>query len=465
MLAPATAASRAAFPLRAFFLTALVAFTWHVRYLQPLHPIDDAHITFRHAANFLAGHGWVFNVGDTFLCTSTPLYMLLLTAIEGCLRTGNLPAVAINCNMLFDGLLVALFYLGILDSRNAPLRSFLLSLPIALYPRLLDYSGCGMESSLFSLLILSAGWFWSRERWLPAGALFGAVILTRPDGIIPAVACLALSWNRPSRAIRAASLTAAIASSWYLFAWVRYGSPLPVTVANKVNPGGFGNLPTLWLLFGEVSPASARMPAAMAMNGHGVEGLSGFLWVSGWSLVLYLRKQGSADVRKFATYLLGATLLFFSAYLIGSPALYGWYQVPMGVMLLTVIALGQQAALAKLEARHPRLPAGFAPALLSVISILGWGNRLNYFPRSQPRFSLIVDWNPRRETEYRRLGLYLAGLADKGDAVFMQEPWDSTRGSKPSTGPVSPRPNWGSPCAKASHPGNASSSSATPDGS
>ena len=41
-------------------------------------PFDDSYITFRYSLNLAAGHGFVFNVGDPVLGTTTPLWTLVL---------------------------------------------------------------------------------------------------------------------------------------------------------------------------------------------------------------------------------------------------------------------------------------------------------------------------------------------------------------------------------------------------
>ena len=40
--------------------------------------VDDAYITYRYAENLAGGNGFVYNVGEQILGTSTPLYTLLL---------------------------------------------------------------------------------------------------------------------------------------------------------------------------------------------------------------------------------------------------------------------------------------------------------------------------------------------------------------------------------------------------
>jgi len=44
--------------------------------------LDDSFITFRYAQNLAAGHGLVYNPGDTTLSTTAPLYAILLAGLS-----------------------------------------------------------------------------------------------------------------------------------------------------------------------------------------------------------------------------------------------------------------------------------------------------------------------------------------------------------------------------------------------
>jgi arabinofuranosyltransferase len=46
-------------------------------------PVDDAFITYRYARNLAAGHGFVYNLGERVLGTTTPFFTLLLTPFAG----------------------------------------------------------------------------------------------------------------------------------------------------------------------------------------------------------------------------------------------------------------------------------------------------------------------------------------------------------------------------------------------
>ena len=58
--------------------------------------IDDAPITYRYAENLAAGHGFVYNIGERILGTSTPLYTLLLAGLRVLGFSAQLASNAVN---------------------------------------------------------------------------------------------------------------------------------------------------------------------------------------------------------------------------------------------------------------------------------------------------------------------------------------------------------------------------------
>ncbi len=53
---------------------------------------DDPYITYRYASNLISGEGFVYNLGERTLSTTTPLFTLLLAAVGALWR--DIPVVA-----------------------------------------------------------------------------------------------------------------------------------------------------------------------------------------------------------------------------------------------------------------------------------------------------------------------------------------------------------------------------------
>jgi hypothetical protein len=61
--------------------------------------LEDALITFRYARNLTDGNGFVYNVGERVLGTTTPLLTLLLGGIGSILGAGVIPTSAVVLGM------------------------------------------------------------------------------------------------------------------------------------------------------------------------------------------------------------------------------------------------------------------------------------------------------------------------------------------------------------------------------
>lgn len=93
-----------------------------------------------------------------------------------------------------------------------------------------------METSLFLLLILLSLKFTREKRMVPAGVVVGLSMLTRPEGYLLALACLAALLVRrvELKEIRkAAAVAIAVVAPWLIFSWLYYGSPIPHSILAK----------------------------------------------------------------------------------------------------------------------------------------------------------------------------------------------------------------------------------------
>ncbi|MCS6911199.1 MAG: hypothetical protein NZM11_11645, partial [Anaerolineales bacterium] len=92
---------------RLTFFLLVIAGLWFLLWLrahQPPNTVDDAYITFRYARNLIGGAGFVYNVGERVLGTTTPAYTLLLAL--GALISGftDFPKLALVINAGCDAL-------------------------------------------------------------------------------------------------------------------------------------------------------------------------------------------------------------------------------------------------------------------------------------------------------------------------------------------------------------------------
>ena len=221
-------------------LLALVALfcvhAWHL-----LVVCEDAYITFRFARHWTAGEGFVWNVGEAPVEGFTNLLWLFLCSLV--LRLGGdleaaMPVLGVLCGA---GVVAWTWRIGRrhleLDGERALVPPALL---VAAGP-LATWSGSGLETALFTLLLLfaldaflrgvrdgSGGGLALSSAWLFAATL------TRPEGVILfAVFAVWGSWRRPGARVVAALVY--LTPLGLLTAWrvSTFGVPLPNTFYAK----------------------------------------------------------------------------------------------------------------------------------------------------------------------------------------------------------------------------------------
>jgi len=154
--------------------------------------LDDAFISFRYAKNFVAGHGLNFNPGEVVEGYTNFLWTVI---IAGLMALGWEPTLAaqILCSGLALATVVLVYLLGEDWWPRQP-WSLLPPLFLAVNPAFVLYTarGSGMETALVTFLTLGALGLIGRMRDWRSGGLAGiaaaGVMLTRPDGLLVAVA-------------------------------------------------------------------------------------------------------------------------------------------------------------------------------------------------------------------------------------------------------------------------------------
>lgn len=201
-------------------------------------PFDDTYITFRYALNIAEGLGFVYNEGERVLGTTSPLWALALAAIHA--AGGSIETGALILGVAADGLtalLIARLVLAVgFPSRAAVAGSVLFLATIDS----MTIARSGMETALFTAVVLGALTAIARSRPATAGALTGAAVLLRPEGLCLFVvlgATLLLSRTRADARKHAAGVAtaAAICLAWLAFSFWYFGSPVPQSIAAKAS--------------------------------------------------------------------------------------------------------------------------------------------------------------------------------------------------------------------------------------
>ncbi|GAB4475402.1 MAG: hypothetical protein Kow00124_16350 [Anaerolineae bacterium] len=203
---------------------------------------DDVYITYAYSRHIAQGEGFVFNPGERVQGSTTPLYALLMAGVS--LLTTDL----LHAGNLLSALLLLIACALVVDLTREALSPYARAgIAIALAASPLVYVSFGMETLLYTALLMLAFWLWARDRRTLAMLAAAALTWTRADGLVlgGTLGLLALweSWlarpaSQPLPRLRdlpwelAAAYVLGIAP-WFIFAWLYFGTPLPNTFSAK----------------------------------------------------------------------------------------------------------------------------------------------------------------------------------------------------------------------------------------
>ena len=219
--------------LVAFGAVAVVWAVALVRHLAFELRFEDAYIVLRYARNLVEGHGFVFNPGERVLGVTTPLYTLVSTLFVA-LGEEAAPVwqnVAGILWLALQGLMVLLL--------GARLGRPLAALPAALLTLGnwgTVYLYVGMETHLFTALVLLVCWLWLAEEPRPGllGLVLGLAFLVRYDAALLAGLVGLERWASTRRfPWRTTLVFFMVVSPWLLFAQLYFGSILPAPAGAK----------------------------------------------------------------------------------------------------------------------------------------------------------------------------------------------------------------------------------------
>jgi hypothetical protein len=198
-------------------------------------PFDDAYITFRYVDNLAAGNGFVYNVGERVLGTTTPLFALILTPFT---ITGvPTDTAALVLSVVLD-LLICLVLYALLRKTTGEATAITVSLFYALSYAAVAACGYGMETQVFVLLILVSIGLAARENYSATAVAAGLAVLTRPEGFVLTamlgISLLIRHHGKPRYILKSVLIFTAVAAPWFIFAAVYFGNPLPNSVTAKL---------------------------------------------------------------------------------------------------------------------------------------------------------------------------------------------------------------------------------------
>lgn len=214
-----------------------LSWIWHVGFVR-----DDAYITFRYAENLANGLGFVYNPGEPVYGASSPGFTLL---IAGWLLVSANPVIGAWALNVLSMLASLAFLWKILDTISATTAQKVVSaLVLILSNKLLHHFLEGMETGMVIACMLASLYFMLNHRPVAAGLMAGAMLWLRIDSAAWIV-CFGLVglfyWKRQTIIFGAVAALAYL--PWIVFAYLYFGSPVPMTLIAKRVAYGINPIP------------------------------------------------------------------------------------------------------------------------------------------------------------------------------------------------------------------------------
>lgn len=287
---------------------------------------DDPFITYRYAQNLINGVGFVYNPGLRVQSTTTPLFALLLAGFS--IFWSDLPKLANLLGALSLAVGAVLFW-DLARTWKTPVVGYAALFLYPFFPLLL--TTMGSETPLYLALCLGSFAAYARGNYTWTAIFSGLAVLTRPDGILVPI-ILALDYLiRIRRPIpwKAVIIFTVITIPWFIFAWIYFGTPLPVTLAAKQGQGSMaisekfapGLLTTVKPYLRE---SHYRIETALMLIGMGY-----LIW----------RGRFDTGIRRWGIFL-AWPIVYFITYALLGVSRYFWYYAPLIPGFLALVGLG-----------------------------------------------------------------------------------------------------------------------------
>lgn len=300
---------------------------------------DDAFITYRYAKNLLMGNGFVYNVGERHLGTTTPLFVLLLTFFG--FFYSDIP---------FWGSLLSLISLGLTSFFTYKLLSQctnywggICSIPLVILNPIF-ISTIGNESNLLIFFLVSQYYFYINDRKKTFAVLSALGILTRGEGILLPIIIFLFEVIKRIKGKKISVtpwlILIILIVPWLIFSKIYFGSFLPYSLKVKIlqtrNPRYVVDI----TFFGDITKNFWK---ALSINTFSrIILLSVFLYGLGKSLL----------DRKFI-HLTLSIMAFFAGYSLLNIRGYFWYRNQIGFAVCFFLSYGIYSLSIATAGRHP----------------------------------------------------------------------------------------------------------------
>ncbi len=391
--------------MRRFDLWGLAIFAVLVRLLPGQRIVDDAFITFRYSRHLVEGNGFVYNLGERVLGTTTPLYTGLMALLGG-LTGGDYPAAAVLLNALagaVEVVLVALIAERLIRQRGIALW---LGAAWAITPFAVTFAIGGMETSIHNVMMLGAWYAYLQDRPRALGVACALGVLTRPDALLWALPLLAhqvwRAWRERDKRARLSAWVPwrtwasglVVYLPWFVFAWAYFGSPIPQSISAKAD---VYFLPSTQALIIFLRHYATPFESELMLGG--LAGVVGIFLYPALSLI-GLRATIAQEKRALPVFIF--PWLYLLVYCVANPLIFRWYLTPPLPAYFIAIGAGFWALLVLIPREAWRRYAVGAVAAVTLVFLLhGWTATPDHGPeRPAPRMAFHeLELNYQRMAE------------------------------------------------------------------
>jgi hypothetical protein len=193
---------------------------------------EDFYITLRYAENLASGAGFVYNLHERVLGTTTPLYTLLLALAS--LLSLDAALFGKTLNLLADGA-TCLLMARLMARLGRPLVGCLAALLYATASTPISVTIGGMETGLVTLAGLGAIYAYAQRKPITLYLSLALLALLRIDGLLLAgIVTAGWVWRERQIPWKALLIGLAVVLPWVIFATAYFGSPVPTSLQAKL---------------------------------------------------------------------------------------------------------------------------------------------------------------------------------------------------------------------------------------
>jgi hypothetical protein len=197
---------------------------------------DDAYITYRYAKNLASGNGPVFNAGEKVEGYSNFSWMMILGFLKKVFLL-DIPVSAKVLGTIISLITILLTYKTTLLLIESKLLGFLTAIFLAASGSFVAYASSGLETPLFSLLMLAIVYFLIKDfkkaidgkplngnnnkfTFVITGILYSLLTMTRPEGVLFVLPIVFwIVYTKKSKALRISSVSFLVTSGIILGIW------------------------------------------------------------------------------------------------------------------------------------------------------------------------------------------------------------------------------------------------------